>query len=330
MRKFIFSLLLFILPFLVSLWFLDIFISNFLKKSDLAKGEYEVMNDIYDGNINCDIAIYGSSRAWRHINPLIMEDSLNQTVYNFGIDGLTFRLQYLRHLELIKYNKVPKQIILSVDYRTFGESSGLYNADQFLPYMLWNNNIREYTSSYNTFNIFDYYIPLVRYFNNRHVNKIAYENFNNQNNCNIKSRNKGYKGMDGEWNNDLEKAKADIGLYKIIFDLQAIKLFEKFINECRELNIDLVLVFTPQYIEGQKFVCNQKDFLQVCSYFSNKYNLLFLNYSNDEVCFKRNLFFNSSHLNTKGADLFTSKLASDIKNKKTYQETDSIACPMAK
>src|SRR5690606_33484347 len=109
-----------------------------LKQSNYYKGEFEVMNDIYDGEAKTDVAVYGSSRAWVHFNSQILADELGMSVYNFGIDGHNFWLQYWRHLELIKYCGKPKYIIMAVDALSLERRDDLYNADQFLPYMLWN------------------------------------------------------------------------------------------------------------------------------------------------------------------------------------------------
>ena len=41
-------------------------------------------------------------------------DSLNEKVYNFGIDGHNFWIQYLRHLEIMKYKLL--QFILTMEH----------------------------------------------------------------------------------------------------------------------------------------------------------------------------------------------------------------------
>jgi hypothetical protein len=39
-----------------------------------------------------------------------------------------------------------------------------------------------------------------------------------------------------------------------------------------------------------------------------------LNYSSDTISFQKSLFYNTTHLNKKGAELFSKKLASDLKS----------------
>jgi hypothetical protein len=75
----------------------------------------------------------------------------------------------------------------------------------------------------------------------------------------------------------------------------------------------LVLVYTPKYIEGQKYIENRSEVMSIYNNFAQKYDLLLLDYSNDEISFDRSLFYNTSHLNKTGANLFTTKLAHDLK-----------------
>lgn len=312
MKKFINRVFTFSIPIALLTLPIDFSISYLLgKKNIFASGELEIWEDIYSSNIDCDIAIIGSSRAWVHINPQILEDSLDKTAYNFGIDGHNFRIQYLRHSEYLKYNKKPEQIIVSVDVFSFQEQNELINHQQFLPYMLWNKEIYNYTISYRGFNKIDYYIPLVRYFGETssliHSLSVLF-NINN----NEKLRNKGFKGMDRQWNSDFKNAKEENKKYKIIIDKESITLFKYFIEECRRDGINLTLVYTPQYIEGQHFVANRTEIMNTFKDISDSYNVAFYNYSNDSICFDKSLFYNSSHLNKKGATLFSQKLAHDL------------------
>ena len=82
MKKFIYKVFVFVLPVVFLSVPLDYFFSYILKTSHLTSGEYEVWNDIYNSTANCDVAIYGSSRAWVHIDPDILSDTLNVNVYN--------------------------------------------------------------------------------------------------------------------------------------------------------------------------------------------------------------------------------------------------------
>lgn len=312
MKKFLTKSFYFLLPILIIAYPIDYVMSYYLSQSNDYPGEFEVWNDIYNSNTNCDIVIYGSSRAWVHIDPTILSHSLELDVYNFGIDGHNFWLQYLRHLEFLKHNKKPKTIILSVDVFSLQKRIDLYQPDQFLPYMLWNSNIQEYTSSYVGYNTFEYYLPLLRYSGKSNALKTIIKNiFINKSSENY--RNNGFLGMDREWSNDLDKAKENKDTYEIKLDSTSITLFEKFINECKINDIELIFVYTPEYIDGQNFVANRNAIIQIYRDMSTKYSIEFYDYSNDSLCFNKKYFYNASHLNNTGAGIFTKTLANDLK-----------------
>lgn len=291
---------------------LDLIISYNLKKSNYAWGEYSIWNDIYDGNINSEIVVYGGSNAWRHIDPQLLEKSFGLSAYNLGIDGHAFWLQYLRHKAFLKFNQKPKHIILTINSRCLQKSEELYNAEQFLPYMLVNKDIINYTSSYRGFTEFDYYLPLVRYVGNKNSVLQSIENsilFPKT----IPKRKNGYQGLEQNWNNDFKSAKKKISSFKAEVDPEVFTLFNDFLIECKEKNIKVILVHTPEHIEGQNFVQNRKEVITLFKNLSDKHEIPFLDYSNNIICTKKEYFYNASHLNKRGAELFTNMLIKDLK-----------------
>lgn len=313
MKKFIRYFLLFSLPPLLLSYFLDVFISMNLKKSNnFAQKEFSTWNAIIDGKVNSDILIYGSSRAWVHFNSTMMSDSLLIPTYNLGIDGHNFWLQYLRHKMVLESNTKPKLIIVSVDMFTLQKVKNLYNLEQFLPYMLWNRNIKNATSSYEGFVSADYVIPLIRYYGKKKEIETAMRFFSGHL-SNPVSRVKGYEGLNRIWNKDFNKAKSSMEGYKVKIDPESVLLFEKFIAECKLENIKLIFVYAPEYIEGQEFTKNRDEVFAIYKKYSNQYQIPFYDYSNDTICFQRNYFYNSVHLNKTGAELFTSKLIDTLK-----------------
>lgn len=312
MKKFTFKLLYFSLPILIIAYPLDVVMSYYLRQSNICQGEFEVWNDIYRSNANCDIAIYGSSRSWVQFDPKILSDSLNIKVYNFGIDGHNFCLQYLRHIEFLKHNEKPKTIILSVDIFSLQKKEDLYQLEQFLPYMLWNSNIQEHTSSFIGYNKFDYYLPLVRYSGKSNVLRLIKENITEDKKP-IRYRRKGFRGMDREWNDDLDKAKSKKKLYEITTDPGIILLFDSFIENCKTNNIELILVYAPEFIEGQDFISNRDDLLNLYQKIASKHSLKFYDYSRDSICLNKAYFYNATHLNKKGAEIFSKDFANKLK-----------------
>lgn len=308
MKKFLKQLLLFIIPLILFAFITDWFFTQRLRKAD--KGKYSVWNNILSGKMNADIAIYGSSRAEVQFNPKIVEDSFGVNVYNYGVNGHNFYMEYLRHTLLLKYNKPPKLIILSLDNVTLDKRNELFEMQQFAPY-LDDKNIVAATKTYVGFKRFDYLLPLLRYIPLRDFAPyVQGEPFTS---TSSREWYKGFSVHNEGWNNNLETAVNKQKNYTQHFDVNTIHLFEQFINETKKQGIKLMFVYAPEYIEGQKFVANRQDIFNYYHYFSDKYKIPFFDYSTDSLCYNKKNFYDSQHLNAMGADIFTKKLVTNIR-----------------
>ena len=317
MKKFIIKIIVPLLLLIVFSYPLDLFISNNLKKSNTyAHGEFSVWNDIIEGELYSDLYIYGSSRAWVHFDPMIIQDSTGLSVYNLGMDGHRFIMQYLRHKLVLEHNKKPQYIIYSLDITTLAKGN-LYNPDQFLPYMLWNNDFQEVILKYEGYNYFDFNIPFLRYSGKHNAIKESLRIFFKGDNP-IK-RIKGYEGRNESWNKDFIKAKNKMDSYTVNIDDKSLFLFQKFLSDCKKSNIQVILAYSPYYIKGQEFIKNQDEIIKMYNNLADKYNLDFFDFTKDSICYKKKYFYNSGHLNKDGAELFTKKLISMLKAKKLFK-----------
>ena len=317
MKKFLIRVISFLLPLVLLIIALDIWFSKSLVENsslNFAMDECSVWNDVLEGKINADILIYGSSRAWVHFNSVMMEQELNCPTYNLGIDGLNFKLQHLRHLLYIKHNLPPKGIIVSVDFMTIQKQTELYNYQQFLPFMLWNKEMENNLSPYDLFHKTEFYIPFFRYINERNITKKVFTQSLQNKSVTGEKRQSGFLGRDKSWNLDLTKAKTNATHIKIEIDEQVVKLLDDFLGLCSKQNIRVLLVYAPLYVEGKSYIKNHNDIVDIFQELAKKYRLHFLDYTEDEICMNKSLFYNSAHLNEKGANLFTKKFIQDLKS----------------
>lgn len=74
------------------------------------------------------------------------------------------------------------------------------------------------------------------------------------------------------------------------------------------------MIYAPEYIDGQNFVTNREEAINYFRDISQKHKLTFLDYSQDSLSFNKKYFYNASHLNIGGAQLFTSKPAKDLQD----------------
>jgi len=313
MKLFLKQVLFFFIPLILLSVLLDYFITIQLKKSNShAFKEYPVWNDIYSGKINADLLVMGSSRAWKHIDSNVLEDSLGLSTYNLGMDGHHLPMQLWRYATFLQKNHRPKVIVYSLDYFMFTYTNELFNKDQFLPYLLFNFNMEKQLKNYIGFDYFDYRLPLIRYCGADkallHTARISLFP-----NSNKKLRVKGFCAENKKWNNDFEMVKKTMKNYNVKIDTKILNQFNQYLDDCNRDNIKVVLVYSPEYIEGQRFVKNRIDIIHTFEKLAQKNKMPFLNYSSDSLSFQKSLFYNSIHLNKQGASLFSIKLASDLK-----------------
>jgi hypothetical protein len=303
MKLFIKNFLLFLLSIIALSYPLDKWISSTYKSRNT--DELSVWNDIYEGNIDDQMIINGSSSAWVHIDPMMIEEQTNVSCYNLGLNGHNFPLQYFRYLEFRKYNPKPKIIIQEIEGGSFSiDTLGTF-LEQLMPYMLYDEDIRKHTKISKRFNLLDFYLPCFRYYGE--IEKI-YAPIDT-----AAIRVKGYKGQNIEWNTDFENDKKKMNGYILQIDSTILTSFENYVRECQRENIKIILVHPPIHIDGQNFVTNYEQGIEWLKAMSKKHNISFYNFSQDTLCYQKKYYYNTRHLNKEGSFFFTKKLIPIIK-----------------
>ena len=109
-----------------------------------------------------------------------------------------------------------------------------------------------------------------------------------------------------------KKARRSRGQWVEELDDAIINLFDSFLADCKKKDIEVMMFYPPEYFEARTLIRNREQILSIYKRLSEKYDIVFLDYSDDELSYNVEYFYNSQHLNRKGAELFTSKLASDL------------------
>lgn len=274
---------------------------------------YDKLTRLYSGSINADLVINGNSKSYLQLSPTIIDSVLNLNSYNLGIDGNDFVIQKLQYDLYEEKNTVPKIIIQTMDFASLRKAEGeLYNYIRFAPY-LDINAVKETTKQYEGFSTLDYYVPLLKYTGK--PLEVVDGLFSSVNVHIAKSNlDKGYIQKDLSWDGSFDKFKEEFkdGIHSSI-DKSTCDLFEEYIIECKEKNIALVLVYTPVYHEFIPYDLDRQLLFNYLNNVSKRYDVPFLNYSEDELTFEKKYFFNSQHLNKEGSELFSIKLSNDIK-----------------
>ncbi len=313
MQKFFIKTILFLIPLFLMTKALEYGIDTGLRHSHIENAEE--WNAIFEKKVHANLLIQGTSRAWRHISPRIIDSVLGVESLNLGMDGYGFAMQYHRLQMLLQNNPEPKYIIQSIESSEWRRRNDLYMRGQFIPF-LNQPLMREAVKGYEgEFSWLDYHVPLLKYRDESaraQLGLFYYLGWAKD----FSWRYKGYAGIEKPWDSAFSRFKNSFprGMSDSI-DQQTKNDFTKFLQDCREKKIAVVLVYTPEYIEGQRLHLNRDSIITLFHGIANQYEAKFLDYSQDTICLHKEYFTNSLHLNKTGSEIFTVKLAEDLKTK---------------
>ena len=287
----------------------DAIISSGLRKTDIVK--YAVWNDIYRGNLHPDLVVLGSSRAWCGYNTYILDSVLNCDSYNLGIVGHYIDFQIIRYDTYCRYNQKPKVVVLNTEFlSTFGVTAdSRYEREQFFPY-IHDAELISRVSKAKKITWLDAHIPLLRYFGYREDMENGIKAYFGKTDFFDGGMYKGYRGNEWGWSRGTVLPKDT--LVRALFDWQAVQMLDSFSKRLTDEGIKVVFVKSPVYHPLMDKFTNIGESDSVIASLSEKYHIPILDYYGSDVSRDSMNFYNPSHLNKKGSELFTIELCHDL------------------
>lgn len=298
MKKFIIHSLRFAIFLLVLLIIEDFIVTCCYHSKGTRK--YAVWNEILHTNIDADLLILGNSRAWCQYSPHILDSVLGTNSYNIGLDGSAFNRQKARYDIYRHYQKKkPKYVIQNVEFFTLGGYTVGYEREQFMPYLMY-PYYRSRIKQEEPFSYGELYIPMYRYYKNN-----VYDDYFKFDYI-IK---KGYLGADLAWDDNKLKSTDP---YIADIDTTLLQLFTDYIEELQNDSIVPILVAAPVYKGAIDVVLNIGDINNMYRQIATRYDIPFLDYSEIPLTKDTAYFYNATHMNKQGAELFSIQLAHDL------------------
>lgn len=312
----------FLLKIFLITYFISILISYFSDNglAQLKNSKFNDWSNILNGKINGDLLIMGSSRGYVSYNPEIFSKKLKLSAHNLSFNAGSFKLQ-LQKLEIyLKYNKHPKIIIQNIDLAYFSIDKIVPDMHQFLPFYS-NKSIIElnkiYDQNFTSFSL----IPLLKYNQNLKLLKLGiFSNFYQQNYKNQSTFN-GFSPQNVTFKIDYHNLKK---LDKYCKEKQNTAQYKSKINEIlafykNKLNskTQIIFVWAPEHNlrlkEKYKPIYNPIA-KELTFLIRNNKNVHFVNLSNQTFLNDDHYFYDTFHLNQKGATIFSNILAYKILN----------------
>lgn len=293
MKKFVLKCL----CFFIASYFLSLIIDIVISKNVQPSGLFISWQDLYSGDIDADLLIIGSSRTQYGFNTKIIEDSLHIKTYNLGLTSARIQIDYIRLLEQLRLGKhKPKYVTLEIDFVTIEKKNRLDCHWQLFPYMLYNKNIYKYTHNMDGYKKGYYFCPLARYYGNFSdliTNSISDINIGYY---------KGYWPMNEPFNGTRFTTKDTIKI-----DSPKIELLSEFINTCKGNDIKLNFVYSPEYYLISHNITNRDSITNIIKNIAQRNDIPFADISTPPFSTDTTFFFDMRHLNSLGADKFTSE-----------------------
>lgn len=304
MKKFLKLTTLFFAILFVLALALDLLITHRLHQ--LKSSPFANWNDIYQTEIQSDVLIMGSSRAYVQISPQILDSVLHINSYNLGANGRTVETQIAKYKVFRQHQKKPKLILYEVHAGTLQPGNN-FDRIQFTPY-LYDSYLWDLVHEQEGFNWADRFIPCWRYLDYQQTIKnimLAKSPYKDPKEFVYK----GFISYDRKWDGSkLAKQKSITWCH----DTACIRMFDAFLSQCKRENIPVILIMAPYYIEATKKVKGMADMRRMYEQMGQKYDFPLLDYTYDELCMDTAYFYNANHLNRTGTKLFCNKLARDL------------------
>ncbi len=281
----------------------DYFVSYRLRHSNYRM--CEAWNDIYNSSFSSEVVILGNSRARVQYNPQIFDSLLGCNSYNLGMDASPIDRQIIKYDVYCRIHKRPNYLIQNIDILTMDKSSG-YEREQFFPYFFSDRKMIEQFDCSEQFNLSEKYLPLYRYIS---YSTLVMEAFGFSLSHDDFVLTKGYHGLK---NNGINYAfaKQDTITYKQ--NANMINRFEIFLDSISKLGTKVVFVYAPMYKEATEKIVNITGMCEMYDTIAKKRNISILDYNYDPICYDKAYFYDEIHLNQRGSELFSTKLAHDI------------------
>lgn len=288
----------------------DAMITTGLRKTGLRK--YVVWNDIYKGNINADLLVIGSSRAWCGYNTFILDSLLDCNSYNLGLDGHPLDAQLIRYKTYRRFNIRPSIILVNTEFLSTLSSSAesQYEREQFFPYIDDSELIDAFAKAKHI-SWFERHIPLLRYFGYRKDTENGIASFFGREESFDVGMHKGYRGNNRIWNRASLNEKT---IRPVEIDEGIVAQLDDFVRESSEEGIRVVFVKSPVYQPLYDHFSGIPVTDSIYSSIADKYHIPVLDYYESPIGQDSTYFYNPSHLNEKGAELFTTELCGDLKD----------------
>jgi hypothetical protein len=286
--------------------------------------DYGLLKRMYDRKLKYDNVFLGSSRTYLQLNPKKFDDVYkNGSTINLAVDGASIEHSALKFSEYLKYSSKPKRLLLEADFYTLAKNKMRYKKDLFIPFVFlsesgheiykynWRRQFIYFFSKTSLFSEIELDLSPAHFINNlrnplKRMSGIVY------NNADFISTDKSYVLTQGA-HLKIKDANIKNHIEKFTISEKKIKIYNDIVNLAVSNGIEVYLVTYPWL--NFETTLKKNYYNTVMNFYrsvAQKNNLELLDFSKDEIAKNKKLYYNDGHLNIKGANIISQKIAEKL------------------
>jgi len=257
---------------------------------------------------NYDCVILGSSRANHHINPIVIDTILNVNSINLGFDNSCLDYHTARFQELLMQNnhQYPRYVIWQIDMLALNCTQGFYHNIVY-PFFLFEDLFADSLCKSPEFK--DFMLPprmsiALEYIVFKYYWKRLKDFYT------IKwNDSKGFLPVDQHYDGN-EFLNIDSIYFQL--DKRTQRIFKYELDDLSKHNVKVVFVYSPVIHEAVAKIVDIDSMYSAYEQLAKEHNIPILDYLDCEMSNDTSFFYNATHLNVQGANLFSHILAHDL------------------
>jgi hypothetical protein len=276
-------------------------------------GYYGKINKIANHEADPKIAFFGSSVGDVSLDPKVISRNTGFSAYNFCIDGTRF-IQYNGLIkELNSYSENCELVVLAETFFTLSGVDQLTEVDRFLAHVSIEN---VYTSLYEVQPELLWkikYIPFYKFViaKQGYYKAAAYGLKTSFSASKEVDSLNGFTPKDKNWEVGLD----ELNKYSLPIDIQinraTVNQYRKTIKELRNRGRKVLIIIPPIHEAGLKLLPDLGKVISVLDSMQED-GVYFRNFSRIKMSEEKRYFYNNSHVNRSGAEVFSSILSQSV------------------
>jgi hypothetical protein len=274
---------------------------------------FGVMNGIVDGRINAQILVTGSSRALVHFDPRLIQAATGARAFNIGINGSQIDMQVAVFKTYLKHNVTPFLLVHSLDLYSFVTSrNGVFWPGQYVPF-LKEEDIYQALRAVDRDTWKARHVPLYGYA----VGDLRFTWWTGMRALfgwsPREDRYLGFQPRAMGWTGDFDRLRlANPDGVRFDVEPEGVRNLDEMLALCQRRGVRVLLVYSPEYYEMQALEKNRDAVFALFRDVAARQGAAFWDYSSSPICYRKEYFYNSQHLNAAGAAAFSRDLAAAL------------------